>query len=650
MEKARIVAQNFMGKSRSASKNISDVVTEQFERQNSFYVINFHEGGWVMVAADDIAIPVLAYSAGGVYRTEDEKPPAFRYLIDEYKEQIDIARRTELKRTDEIKEKWENLQTYESNTMSKCRVPQKSAILNTGTYTPGDSLLYDPARGYVSWGQIRNNSGTCAPSYNAKAPKTAFLGLFDNCDCYDRPPVGCGAVAMGQVMWYWQWPKTSTYRAYNWNLMPYKLTNQSTQAEGDEIANLLRDCGVAADMWYACAGSFTFPDDIQEALTDDFGFKSARLVDRDDWGLAWNNLIKTEIDCRRPVIYKGEKSLLSTEKHYFVIDGYSATDTYYFHINFGWRGADNGFFYLNNITPDGDNFNKRHTAIIGISPTYAENVNITDVPYTTVTGNMVVEAQQNISLPAPGKSLIVENGASLTLVAGNSITLNPGFEIRPGGTFTTNIEPAYSTGAMDITVSFWPSEIQGIGVILMANNANSFDFIAKDGSGNTVHRNAGLIQSNIFIPWYVGFLSSGGIYTCTIRLRNNYGRILEHTWNVEFIPSSSKSSTNSDTTNNYLQEFSAPPSGDFSETIALTADDIVIYPNPSSGMVNISIVKQFSAYSLKVYSLGGTLVYADRNITQPSYSFDMSGFADGTYTVQIATGNNLLSKKIILSR
>ena len=56
IEKARTVAQNFMSRTRGTSNTVSDVVIEQFEEQNSFYVINFREGGWVMVSAEDATI------------------------------------------------------------------------------------------------------------------------------------------------------------------------------------------------------------------------------------------------------------------------------------------------------------------------------------------------------------------------------------------------------------------------------------------------------------------------------------------------------------------------------------------------------------------------------------------------------------------
>jgi len=51
------VGESYEHKSRNISKTISDVITEQFEGYNSFYVVNFREGGWVMISANDATVP-----------------------------------------------------------------------------------------------------------------------------------------------------------------------------------------------------------------------------------------------------------------------------------------------------------------------------------------------------------------------------------------------------------------------------------------------------------------------------------------------------------------------------------------------------------------------------------------------------------------
>ena len=84
METAKKVAQNFMGKSRHGLSTALDVVIERHEDKKSFYVVNFREGGWVMISAENSTVPVLAFSLDGTYCTEDEKPDGFLYLVEEY--------------------------------------------------------------------------------------------------------------------------------------------------------------------------------------------------------------------------------------------------------------------------------------------------------------------------------------------------------------------------------------------------------------------------------------------------------------------------------------------------------------------------------------------------------------------------------------
>jgi len=50
----------------------------------------------------------------------------------------------------------------------------------------------------------------------------------------------------------------------------------------------------------------------------------------------------------------------------FNLDGYQGTN--YFHFNWGWSGSYNGYFYLNNLNPGGDNFTNGQGAIINLYP------------------------------------------------------------------------------------------------------------------------------------------------------------------------------------------------------------------------------------------------------------------------------------------
>jgi len=72
VETAKTVAQSFMsGSGRlQTSKSALNVVVEKFGNQNSIYVNNFPEGGWVMVSAENSTVPILSRWRGHVVRAD----------------------------------------------------------------------------------------------------------------------------------------------------------------------------------------------------------------------------------------------------------------------------------------------------------------------------------------------------------------------------------------------------------------------------------------------------------------------------------------------------------------------------------------------------------------------------------------------------
>jgi len=107
-ETAKKVAVNFMNSKVASSMIVKNVITEDLNGQISFYVVNFQTGGWVMVSADNSAVPVLGYNLFGEYKIEDEKPEAFIELTTSYKEQITISKNLKSSNL-EIISKWEKL-------------------------------------------------------------------------------------------------------------------------------------------------------------------------------------------------------------------------------------------------------------------------------------------------------------------------------------------------------------------------------------------------------------------------------------------------------------------------------------------------------------------------------------------------------------
>ncbi len=641
-EIAKKVAISFMSSKIRTSLVVKNVVIEELNGQISFYVVNFLEGGWAMVSADNSAIPILSYNLYGEYNLKDEKPKAFINLTTSYKEQIESAK--SLKSTSvEISTKWNNLLHKNKSKSSK-------------SYIIDSTLLNVTGRGHVKWSQDKNNSGGCFPSYNAYCP----TGSGGNCDC-DRKPVGCGAVAMGQIMWYWQWPQSSSYRRYNWELMPDELTNYSTTLEGNEVAHLLRDCGDASNMTYLCLGSWTTVNKIEKAFKNKFNYKGVKKHVRNDWkyGSAWLDLLRSEIDNGRPVFYRGDKCDLCADKHFFVLDGYDTMDPDYFWCNFGWGYPSNSYNtsrqYLNNITPGDHEYNKNQMAIVGISPTYPEiapgNVNVFDVPYSSVSGKKNEKAQQNIGLPANGKQIVVKNGGELTLIAGKSIILKSGFHAKIGSKFIAKINPNY-TQEMDIKVSGWPNVFtpNGDGIndtlFFIVKNANSWEFSAINRYNKIVFQSAGSINGNKVCVWDGSGSHSGYVYRCIIRFKNNYGRVAENDYMVHVFGNKRSISKYDDS---FFYKYSKVKDDNVNLLSLHKETSFTAVPNPCNDFINLKFSDD-SSKNIKVYNFQGVLCFQASDIKSSNFRINMNGQVNGLYIISVNVDNKILTKKIILEK
>lgn len=338
---ARQMAVSFMnGQHNFRNRN---VVSEQLVRVNwsysHLYAFNLQGGGFVIVSDDDRIRPVLAYSPTGRLNPDD-MPEALQYQLQIYDNQL-----------------------YE---ISKgVAVPTYIPRRNTQTVAP---LLTTTWNQYTSGGQ----------AYNALCPVDTLLSQYGG-----HPTAGCVALALAQVMRYWQWPAHgigsncysyngthacwrydtlcadfgSTY--YDWQNMPNRLYDTSAIEERLAVATLVYHCGVAMNMNYNsdCQGSSGSNANHQcYAALRHFGYSQDAIVEsRSNYSdEVWINKLEMELDMNRPVLYTGQ-SLYNPEEgtfgggHAFVLDGYDEDDL--FHVNWGWGGSCDGYFAINALIP-----------------------------------------------------------------------------------------------------------------------------------------------------------------------------------------------------------------------------------------------------------------------------------------------------------
>ena len=95
VERAASVAQTFLAQTMNAGACTGkNSTTDQLEQQawqfDAVYLFTLPQGGWVMVAADDCARPVLAYSLTGRINLE---AVAVQNIVSVYQQEIDHVRK-----------------------------------------------------------------------------------------------------------------------------------------------------------------------------------------------------------------------------------------------------------------------------------------------------------------------------------------------------------------------------------------------------------------------------------------------------------------------------------------------------------------------------------------------------------------------------
>ncbi len=350
---------------------------------DAFYIFAPAEGkGFVIVAADDRVRPVLAYSFRN-NAMRDKMGSSMSWWLDGWQQQVDELRK---EKSGERNEEWQQLLD--------------------GGGTPRSLTALEPMI-TTQWDQD-------AP-YNDSCPSRIEFGSTV------RALTGCVATAMAQVMKYWNYPVhgtgTHTYNSvsffdlgytfgeqtanfgattYDWGNMPDHLTVTSPDVQKAAVATLMYHCGVACDMYYGSAAYGGSGTKIRNApylregnalngIIKYLGYSSSATgmerIKYDD--NAWTALVRGELDASRPIIYAGFEQ---TAGHCFVCDGYDDESRY--HFNWGWSGDGDGFFTLNNLTPNIGSYTYDFTIgqeiLVGIQPPTGEDslCIIRQFPYT----------------------------------------------------------------------------------------------------------------------------------------------------------------------------------------------------------------------------------------------------------------------------
>ncbi len=317
-----------------------------------YYVISLSPAGYIIISADDLIEPVIAFSSTGVFDLSAENPIISLLLNDlssRISEQIELnldkrltGRGRITPSSQKANEKWTFLLNYD-------------ASLDYGLSTINDPRVTPLIQSRWSQGTVSGNY-----CYNYYTP--------------NHYPCGCVATAMSQIMRFFNHPNTGVGTpsfniyvdgvsqsrklrggngsggVYNWTSMPLVPTSTSTATQLQAIGTLTHDAGVSVNMSYTDSGSGTDTRKAADAFVNTFDYSNAikgynngnTIVSSD-----LNKMINSNLNAGIPVML----GITGTAGgHAIVADGYGYhLSSLYHHLNMGWSGSDDAWYNLPNI-------------------------------------------------------------------------------------------------------------------------------------------------------------------------------------------------------------------------------------------------------------------------------------------------------------
>lgn len=478
VETAMKASKNFLSE-RMGVKNANNlqmtlVYTEYAENgEPVFYRFQVGEKGFMIVSATDLATPVLAYSLESNFKTGTGAD----LYCSKYQKQLSYVKQ------------------HPSTALATANMWK--------TYASDNFQMSPRTKGTPCIEPLVTTTWTQEKYYNTYCPKSSSQKWDWDC----RVPVGCVALTMSNLMYYYRFPSVGhgaisyipreyddetgellyTYptesvvysnQNYNYDAM----TNNLTEYDG-ELANLIHTAGVSVRMSYGADGSGSQSEYALTALQNIFDYNTnaqfkriGDVVTSSSLAHEWVELAVEELNGHRPIFFSGRSA--AEGGHAWIVDGYTtittptsdttSTSATYFHVNWGWAGYCNGYYLINNQNTFNGNFNVdgSEAMMIGACPTDTLNMKpVTGDSRITASmgtisdgsGNLKYQPNTNRSwvLACPGASAYTLKFAKLKIKEGDKVT------VYNGATTSSPVYREFSGNYLMAACSDYTSGISG---------------------------------------------------------------------------------------------------------------------------------------------------------------------------------------------
>ncbi|NQV02708.1 MAG: C10 family peptidase, partial [Bacteroidia bacterium] len=461
--------------------------------------------------------------------------------------------------------------------------------------------------------------------------------------------------------------------------------------ECDPLAVISWHCGIAVDMEYGPGGSGAYVHKVDNAFKNYFKYATtASYARRQFFSTAeWTNMVKDNLDQGRPLEYSGH----GTGGHAWVCDGYQEPN--YFHMNWGWGGYANGYFYLNDLTPGGNSFNNDQGLVFDIEPDPALYPAFCSGQTDLVTydfGSLedgsgpIADYEDNANCgwliaPDDGVESITLEFIRFDLAAGDEVNIYDGNSAAAPliETFTgSSLPPNTTTTGPEMFVEFTTdggSTSQGFlaeykcNLIAFCESSTTLDTPTgtfSDGSGSYDYRNSTICK------WYIQPTDAVSVTLdfTSFNTEEEYDRILVY----DLIPGGELLGT-------FSGDLTTPPTGitatsgqmlvmwstnkmnrgvgwDANYTIVVGTEEseavehLYVYPNPVTSYLNVHFeATGIRQVKMELLSLTGRTIYSETIGTfgnKIEEQLDLSDIANGIYVLRLSSEKGVSNTKVIV--
>jgi hypothetical protein len=421
---------------------------------NLYYVVHLDPAGFVVLSADDLAEPIIAFSASGDLNTASKSAVA------------DMVKR--------------DLPQRLSRAQAQAAAPTAGALQARSKWHAFLAGSENPPPDAEENGSIVVASQIwVAPFVQTLWSQQTDLSLNDAVYNYYTPPYGagnvsndpCGCVAtcLAEVMYYFQYPTAGVGTAsfditnvdteevvqlrggdghggpYQWSQMPLSPNNPTTP-QAEAIGDLTFDAAATVNMQYTPSGSSAYTYLAQQALLDTFMYANVDYDEQDARGLSAADLltmINPNLDARLPVMLGIESTEVGG--HCLLSDGYGySSSTLFYHVNTGWGGDDDIWYALPEIdTADNGDYTLVQACAYNIFTNGGGGGQIISGRVTDPTG-----------APVAGASITAaQNGGGIFMATADASGIYALAEI-PAATYTLTVtNPGYSSASHNYTTT-----------------------------------------------------------------------------------------------------------------------------------------------------------------------------------------------------